>query len=114
MPHIQIYNAYVFPIHRNVKISVSFPKTLFCYWSSRACQRGVECSLDKAELSIDLTLTLVPVDSNLIQRHRANWTITSFSGCGQGISAHIKRSIECDLTEASALKVEPQNFTNYT
>lgn len=94
---------------RNVKMSVSFPKTVFRYWSSQAVQRGVECSLDRADLSISLTLTLHPMDSDLIQRHRANWAITSFSGCGQGISAHIKQSAEPqDLTEASAMKVSSE------
>lgn len=85
---------------------MSLPKTVFRYWSSRAVQRGVECKVDKVDLSISLNLSLIPVDSNLNRRHRANWNICSFSGCGQGISAHIKIGAETqELTEASALKV---------
>lgn len=93
-------------VYRDVKFSVSFPKTVFRYWSSQAEVKGVECSIEKAELSLSFNLALLPVDSDLIQRHRANWTVSSFSGCGQGINAHIKRSMDPqDLTEASAMKV---------
>ena len=90
-------------VRRNVNLSVSFPKTLFRYWSSRALQRGVECSLQGADLSLSLNLALVTVDSALIQRQRANWTVRSFSGCGKEILARIKR--RTDLAEASTMKV---------
>lgn len=86
--------------YRNVKFSLSVPKVMSHYWSSRARQRGVECTLERAELSLSLNLSLVPVTSDLIQRHRANWTISSLSGCGQGIKARIKQKTE--PTEAGA------------
>lgn len=98
-------------IPRDVKVSVSFPKTIFRYWSSKALQRGVECSLDAAKLSLSFNLTLVPVESNLIQRHRANWTITSFSGCGLGIKADIKKSVD-PATEEDEVEHEKDHVTS--
>ena len=86
-----------------MKLSVSFPKTLFRYWSSKALQRGVECCIDEAKLSLSLNLTLVSVDSSLTQRKRANWTVRSLEASGKGIVAHIKR--RTDITASSALKV---------
>ena len=104
--HILTTSTFLLISHcRNVKLSLSLPKTRCTYWSSQAKQRGMACSLEKAELSLSLNLTLVPVTSDLHQRHRSNWTISSLSGCGQGIRAHIKQSTEpLDVTEASALK----------
>ncbi len=84
-------------------MSVSFPKTLFRYWSSRALQRGVECYIDEAKLSLSLNLTLLDVSSGLIQRKRANWTIRNLDASAMGIIAHIKN--RTDISTNSALKV---------
>jgi hypothetical protein len=51
------------------------------------------CSLEKAELSLSLILTLVPVTSDLIQRHSANWAISHLNGWAQGIKADIKQDM---------------------
>ncbi len=79
---------------RDVKASVSFPKMDLHYWSSVGKHRGVECSLEGASLTINYLLKLVPLDSGLVQRPRANWTVVSCRGKVRNLVAHVKQRSE--------------------
>ncbi len=79
---------------RDVKASVSFPKMDLHYWSSVGEHRGVECSLEGASLTINYLLKLVPLDSGLVQRPRANWTVVSCRGKVRNLVAHVKQRSE--------------------
>ena len=81
------------PPYRELKMSVSFPKSVGRYWSSKAKQQGIHCCIDEASFSIDYQLKLVPVESNLIQRPKADWTIRSCNGEVKGITAHVERKV---------------------
>ena len=86
-------------------MSVSFPETSFHYWSSGEQQRGVECSLQGADLAINYLLKLVPLESGLTQRPRANWTVVSCRGKVGDLVSYVKqRSERKDLDMVSYLK----------
>ena len=92
--------------YRNVSLSVSFPKSVLHYWSSKGHQRGVRCTIDGATFSINYQLKLVPHDSGLIQRPRANWMIIDCSGSVKNILAYVKRKTEVRTAEGEIVDLE--------
>lgn len=75
-------------------MSVTFPQSVLHYWSSVALRRGIECTIDHASLSMNYLIKLVPVDSDLIQRPKANWTIVGCLGEVKNLVAYVKQRIE--------------------
>ncbi len=86
---------------------MSFPETSLHYWSSVEEQRGVECSLQGANLVINYLLKLVPLESGLTQRPRANWTVVSCRGKVGDLVSYVKQRPERkDLDLVSYLKIK--------
>ena len=85
---------------------MSFPKSVLHYWSSKAHQRGIKCTIDEASFSMNNQLSLVPYDSGLTQRPKANWTINYCSGNVRNILAHVKIKTEVRTAEGEIVDLE--------
>ena len=93
-------------LYRNVSIAVSFPKSVLHYWSSKAHQRGIKCTINQASFSVNYQLSLIPYDSGLTQRPRANWTICNCCGSVKNILAYVKTKIEVRTAEGELVDLE--------
>ena len=70
-----------------------------------ALQHGIECTIDQASLSMNYLVKLIPVDSDLVQRPKANWTIVGCHGKIKNLVAYVKQRIERkDVENVSTLK----------
>lgn len=98
--------SYWLHLCRNVSLTVSFPRSVLHYWSSKAHRRGIRCSIKEANFSINYQLSLVPYDSGLIQRPRANWTIINCSGNVKNILTYVKTKIEVRTAEGEIADLE--------
>lgn len=87
-------------------MSVSFPKSELHYWSSKTHQRGIKCTIDEANFTINYQLSLVPYNSRLIQRPKANWTIINCSGRVKNILAYVKTKVEVRTAEGEIVDLE--------
>ena len=85
---------------------MSFPKSVLHYWSSKAHQRGIKCTIDEATFSMNNQLSLVPYDSGLSQRPRANWTISKCLGEVKNILAYVKTKVEVRTAEGEVVDLE--------
>lgn len=75
-------------------MSVSFPETVLNYWSSVGQQQGVECTLSQASLAINYLRKIVPLETGLVQRPQANWTILSCQGKIRDLVAYVRQRVE--------------------
>lgn len=89
-----------------MSFSVSFPKSELHYWSSKAHQRGIKCKIDEANFTLNCQLSLVPHERGLIQRPRANWTISNCSGNVKNVLAYVKTKIEVRTAEGEIVDLE--------
>lgn len=93
-------------IYRHVSIGVSFPESVLHYWSSKAHQRGIKCAINQASFSVDYQLSLVPYESGLVQRPKANWTICNCCGSVKNILAYVKTKVEVRTAEGEIVDLE--------
>ena len=75
-------------------MSVSFPETVLHYWYSVGQQQGVEGTLSQASLAINYLRKLVPMETGLVQRPQANWTIVSCQGKIRDLVAYVRQRVE--------------------
>ena len=93
-------------LYRHVSIAVSFPESVLHYWSSKAHQRGIKCTINKASFSVNYLLSLVTYDPGLYRRPRANWTILNCSGGVENILAHVKTKTVVRTAEGEVVDLE--------
>ena len=91
---------------------MSFPESVLHYWSSKAHQRGIKCTINQASFSVNYQLSLVPYDLGLIQRPRANWTICNCCGSVKNILAYVKTKIEVRTAEGEIVDLEVSNYSS--
>ena len=65
---------------RNLKIDVSFPKSVLTLWTSVAKQQGVECIIESGTASIAYRIELTPHNDGLVRRSNRTWNVVSLSG----------------------------------
>ena len=95
-----------------MSVAVSFPKSVLHYWSSKAHQRGIKCTINQASFSINYQLSLVPCDSGLIQRPRANWTICNCCGSIKNLLAYVKTKIVVRTAEGEIVDLEVSTYSS--
>ena len=67
-------------IYRNIEFQLALPMGSIKYWGSFSQQRGVELTFKKAILKGCYTLTLQPLDDNLMRRPESKWEVVSLMG----------------------------------
>ena len=95
---------------RNLKIDVTFPKSVLTLWTSVARQRGVECIIESGIASIAYLIQLTPYTDGLIRRPNRSWTIISFSGSVKDLIVFIEKKDKISKVCFSKAKNVPSTF----
>ena len=83
--------------HRNLKIDLSFPKSVLTLWTSVAKQRGVEFIIESGSASISYLIVLTPYADGLIRRPSRSWNVVNFSVNVKDMIVFIEKSADRTL-----------------